>query len=242
MMNKRTPGLEKKGFPDSSRSVSDAGATTLKQLLNAYIYDFLVKSRLPQTARLFFSEADVPLAPPLAQTPQPNPLTPLAQFNRENNLPNVAITMDCPQGFLYEWWLVFWDVFHAKGAPPLGKPALLYYHLQQMKQRQDSWAANPQQAAAQFAPQPTQIPGQQPVMHQQMGAPQQMVPPLAPQQSHQPGAPGPQPQGDYNQRMMLHQMMKTGHQQSPQGAPQPQPMMGPQQAGAQQYFNPQNRM
>lgn len=45
---------------DASRSVSDTTAANAKQLLNAYICDFLVKNALPQTAKCFVSEADIP--------------------------------------------------------------------------------------------------------------------------------------------------------------------------------------
>lgn len=53
----------------SSISVSDSHAKNANQLLNAYIYDFLVKSKLPQTAKIFVNEAEVPsvASPPGSQ-------------------------------------------------------------------------------------------------------------------------------------------------------------------------------
>lgn len=44
----------------SKRFVNDLISSNSKQLLNAYVYDFLIKSSLPQTASTFIKEADVP--------------------------------------------------------------------------------------------------------------------------------------------------------------------------------------
>lgn len=137
---------------DASTSISDAQATNAKQLLNAYVYDFLIKSRLPQTARIFVNEAEVPtvqngllslLNKNLPQINNPAvsntlPATPNSyqQFQKDNNLPNLLMAMDAPQGFLFEWWQVFWDVFQAKNNKGTSQFAMQYYQLQVMKQRQ----------------------------------------------------------------------------------------------------------
>lgn len=161
MSHQNTPHMNKRPDPkpvlDANSSVLDAQATNAKQLLNAYVYDFLIKSRLPQTARIFVNEAEVPSIPTSGNSssknsPQTNksaqpgatPQTPnYQQLQKENNLPNLAVAMDAPQGFLFEWWQIFWDVFQAKtangakqGSNPTSQFASQYYQLQLMKQRQ----------------------------------------------------------------------------------------------------------
>lgn len=132
---------------DASSTVSDSHAANAKQLLNAYVYDFLVKSRLPRTARIFVNEAEVPSIKGnqnvsgrnSPQVTQHN--LSVQQFQKEHNLPSLTMAMDSSQGFLYEWWQVFWDVFQAKnGGSQINKQHLNYaqqYHqMQLLKQRQ----------------------------------------------------------------------------------------------------------
>lgn len=146
-----------KGPMDSNTSISDSQASNAKQLLNAYVYDFLIKSRLPQTARIFVNEAEVPSvqnsssssnnnSPHQMATGNPqgasNVSTPHTasansqQFQKENNLPCLALAMEAPQGFLFEWWLVFWDVMQAKNNKGGSQLATQYYQSQMLKQRQ----------------------------------------------------------------------------------------------------------
>lgn len=183
---------------DSTRSVCDTHAVNAKQLLNAYIYDFLLKNTLPQTAKIFVAEADVPLvandmtaktSPHLAT--DSNLVTPQTphQLSEEHNLPGLALSMDAPQGFLDEWWQVFWDVFQARS--DRGLPAAAqFHHLHMMKKQHD-----PMEAPA-FAP-PMQ---------------QQQVPPGVPVM----GQPPPRQFADpRQQRYMMQMMMKQGHAPDP---------------------------
>jgi hypothetical protein len=69
--------------------------------LDVYIYDYLVKRNLQATAKAFIAEGKVATDP---------------------------VAIDAPGGFLFEWWSIFWDIFHsstakassssATGAPP----------------------------------------------------------------------------------------------------------------------------
>lgn len=211
---------------DSSSVVSDGRATSAKQLLNAYIYDFLVKSRLPQTAKLFVNEADVPstfdASASTQNSPHMNngnnngkpPLSPgLQQFFRDHQLPVLRVTIDAPQGFLFEWWQVFWDVYQAKNNRGSSQLANQYYQLQLMKQRQQqdlqSLSFNRQQPNML----PTNGPGQynnypnQPQPQQPHPQPQQQPQPSQPQQRQQPQDPQQQ------QRLMMQLMMKQQQQQ-----------------------------
>ena len=134
--------------PDASRSVCDASAATPRQLLNAYIYDFLVKNTMPLTAKAFAAEAELPhvsrelsaKASPhmvgLVSNTPPTPAAAVTQMMEEHNLPQLAMSMDAPQGFLYEWWLVFWDVFQAKQMRTALPQAAKYFQMQYMKQKQ----------------------------------------------------------------------------------------------------------
>ncbi|AQK90548.1 Transcriptional corepressor LEUNIG [Zea mays] len=57
------------------------------KMLDSYIYDYLLKRNLQNTAKAFQAESNVPSAP---------------------------VSIDAPGGFLFEWWSVFWDVFIAR--------------------------------------------------------------------------------------------------------------------------------
>lgn len=166
---------------DSSRSVSDSVAANAKQLLNAYIYDFLIKNTLPNTARSFITEADLPSIPNGSSHSSSTNASPSLNNNNNNNnnssannnhvsasngssnnrpnsnnipvsqnstpripfphfddphLPKLALSMDAPQGMLFEWWQVFWDVFNARNDKASSALAAQYYQMQLMKQRQ----------------------------------------------------------------------------------------------------------
>lgn len=120
---------------DSKSLISDTQATNPKQLLNAYVYDFLVKSRLPQTAKIFVNEADIPS---ITESPSNDSITSpnTTQYHKDNDLPLLKVSMNAPQGFLFEWWLVFWDVYQAKNTNGNSSMASQYYQLQLLKQRQ----------------------------------------------------------------------------------------------------------
>lgn len=277
--NKRTPGLgpmapenasygvasqnSAKPLMDASTSISDAQATNAKQLLNAYVYDFLIKSRLPQTARIFVNEAEVPTMQnglssllnknlPQINNPGANTLPPTPnsyqQFQKDNNLPNLLMAMDAPQGFLFEWWQVFWDVFQAKNNKGSSQFAMQYYQLQVMKQRQQhevqglnvqpNIAGVPNPA---FQQHPLLLQLQQMVQPPGLllgpqppgsagGAVNQLFPPPTPQQQQQLAQMDPQLQ----QRYMMQMMMKQQQQQQQQ---QPQPQNRIQQHAQTQMNN-----
>lgn len=259
------------GPMDSTRAVSDAAASNAKQLLNAYIYDFLVKNTLPQTAKCFVTEADLPtVANDLAHltaktsphivsnqplldkdanalagaTPQ-TPAMAVKQILEEHNLPNIALLMNAPLGFLYEWWLVFWDVFQAKSDRMSSPLASQYYQMQYMKQKQQhemqgmDWPHNG-----------GLVPLQSQVMNHPMGMaaqpPSQALSQAAQGQMGvmaQPQGPMPQPpflrqqmpsMDPRQQRYMMQMMMKQQQPQHPQQAQQPQQQAQQPQQQAQQ--------
>lgn len=82
-----------------------------EKLLNVYIYDFLQKSSLDETAQLFKKEADI-----------------------SDDKPE----MDAPQGFLYEWWQIFWDIFNARTNRGGSELAQKYFQMQLYNQRQEN--------------------------------------------------------------------------------------------------------
>lgn len=213
-MSSDTPGQPPNGdtsanmysHMDLSRSVTDSTAANAKQLLNAYIYDFLIKNTLPHTARLFVNEADLPSIPngslssSSKASPQINTNSTSSTPRNSNllldelHLPKLALSMDAPQGFLFEWCQVFWDVFNARNDKASSQLAAQYYQMQLMKQRQHHEilgmellaGANPQMQQP-SVPQPVgqapQMPfsgpnplGQQvPVMHPNQQVPMQMM-------------------------------------------------------------------
>lgn len=304
--NNSPQNAKNKPVMDSSRSIHDAQAVNAKQLLNAYIYDFLVKSRLPQTARIFVNEAEVPSSPAsqtlnphnpgsqeqyqnqnqsqnqnqnqsqnqnqnhinqaqagthgsIKNSPQINSPTAShnnsTQFLKENNLPNLAVAMDAPQGFLFEWWLVFWDVFQAKNGPnpgngniaPNGVPnpnnvALQYYQLQLLKQRQQheiqglnvlpamlGGLSNGVPGAAQFHPQQMQHQNHPHLMMQQLPLQTlQLQPTLQQQQNFQ------QQQQQQQQLQQLQQIQQQTGSLDPQQRHAMQMIMKQQQQQQQQ--------
>ncbi|VEU22625.1 DEKNAAC103622 [Brettanomyces naardenensis] len=52
-------------------------------------------------------------------------------------LPGSRMTMDSPQGFLYEWWMIFWDVFNARTERGGSANAARYYQYINMKTQND---------------------------------------------------------------------------------------------------------
>lgn len=75
-------------------------ALTDRVRLSAYILDHLRKHNLTRTADAFASEAP--------------------------DLPHDAPLIDAPQGFLAEWWAVFWDVLSARTRKQASEQAQMY--------------------------------------------------------------------------------------------------------------------
>jgi hypothetical protein len=209
--------------------VNDLKSTNSKQLLNAYVYDFLIKSSLPQTAQSFMKEADVPKGPPTSKIVKRPP---------QKELLPLAISLDAPQGFLYEWWQIFWDVFNARTHRGGSDNAQQYYQLQLLRQHKEHALHNStthavqshqfglnQMAYQQQQMFQQQMPGQQQT-GRQVGPSQQgtQLPPTqapTPQPVLQASLPTPQPQNQHTPQQV---------------AAQPQPQMMPQQFGPFQQF------
>ncbi|ODV95330.1 hypothetical protein PACTADRAFT_68511, partial [Pachysolen tannophilus NRRL Y-2460] len=167
-------------------TITDSTATNSRQLLNAYIYDFLIKSGLSSTAKAFYQEAEIPTTA--------NNLSSIKRNNSlDNDLPPLAMSMDAPQGFLYEWWQIFWDVFNARTHRGGSAAAQQYYNLHLLKQRQEhsfhGMSAQAMQGQAMFAQQQAQQQHQQQQQHhQQAQAQPQAQQQLAFQQQHMIGS------------------------------------------------------
>ncbi|KAF0917979.1 hypothetical protein E2562_021678 [Oryza meyeriana var. granulata] len=78
------------------------------KMLDVYIYDYLVKRNLHNTAKAFMTEGKVATDP---------------------------VAIDAPGGFLFEWWSIFWDIFDARtrDKPPQAPPIDLKSREQQMR-------------------------------------------------------------------------------------------------------------
>ncbi|CAN0915712.1 Transcriptional corepressor LEUNIG_HOMOLOG [Linum grandiflorum] len=76
------------------------------KMLDVYIYDYLVKKKLHNTAKSFMNEGKV----------SPDP-----------------VAIDAPGGFLFEWWSVFWDIFIARTNEKHSEAAAAYIETQQIK-------------------------------------------------------------------------------------------------------------
>lgn len=232
--NKKTPQLDMMKL-DGSSSISDSSAVNSKQLLNAYVYDFLIKNKLSQTAKIFINEAELPVIKhdksnknsPLIS----NPSTP------KDNLPNLSMVMDTPQSFLFEWWQIFWDVFQAKNnvnnTNKNSQFALQYYQLQVMKQRQQQeiQGLNVQPNFLNAKPNPSQPP----ISQNQFAPPNaqnQFPPQLTPQQISQLD---PQQQ----QRFMMQMMAAKQQQQQLQQQIQQQQVQQQQVQQVQHQQQPQ---
>ena len=79
--------------PTSTTTATPSSSNTMvpnttKQVLNSLILDFLVKHQFQDTAKAFSKESP--------------------------NLPSIPPLMDCSQGFLLEWWQVFFDLFQVR--------------------------------------------------------------------------------------------------------------------------------
>ncbi|TXG72565.1 hypothetical protein EZV62_001144 [Acer yangbiense] len=79
------------------------------KMLDVYIYDYLVKKKLLNTAKSFMTEGKV----------APDP-----------------VAIDAPGGFLFEWWSVFWDIFIARTNEKHSEAAASYIEAQQIKAKE----------------------------------------------------------------------------------------------------------
>ncbi|CDK24644.1 unnamed protein product [Kuraishia capsulata CBS 1993] len=119
----------------TNAAVTDSTAMNSRELLNAYVYDFLIKSGLPNTAKAFFQEADVPVVQ--NQDDKANGSRSNSPKGGISEVPPLMMSMDAPQGFLYEWWQIFWDVFNARTHRGGSANAHQYFQLNLLKQRQE---------------------------------------------------------------------------------------------------------
>ncbi|CAK8563345.1 unnamed protein product [Lathyrus sativus] len=78
--------------------MSQSKCDEVDKMLDAYIYDYLMKNQLYETARIFHDEASV--------------------------VPNIASY--APDSFLFEWWSVFWELFMAKRGLSQSESAVSY--------------------------------------------------------------------------------------------------------------------
>ncbi|XP_022961287.1 transcriptional corepressor LEUNIG-like isoform X1 [Cucurbita moschata] len=76
------------------------------KMLDAYIYDYLMKRKLYASARSFLDEGKLFVDP---------------------------VAFDAPGGFLLEWWSVFWDIFIARINPQHSEAAASYIKSQSTK-------------------------------------------------------------------------------------------------------------
>ncbi|KAK1355957.1 Transcriptional corepressor LEUNIG [Heracleum sosnowskyi] len=79
------------------------------KMLDVYIYDYLLKRNLQESAKTFMTEGKVA---------------------------NDPVAIDAPGGFLFEWWSVFWDIFIARTNEKHSEPAASYIETQQSKVRE----------------------------------------------------------------------------------------------------------
>ncbi|CAO2209671.1 unnamed protein product [Urochloa humidicola] len=77
--------------------------------LDSYIYDYLLKRNLQNTAKA---------------------------FQAESNMPSAPVAIDAPGGFLFEWWSVFWDIFIARTNEKHSDSAAAYLELIKAREQQ----------------------------------------------------------------------------------------------------------
>ncbi|KAK9674606.1 hypothetical protein K7432_017121, partial [Basidiobolus ranarum] len=101
------------------------------KMLNIYIYDYCVKRNWTNAAQAFMNEA---------------------QVARDSQVP-----IDSPNGFLYEWWVVFWDIFSARTNKTGSKDAQSFVEAQNLKAQRIQFGQPQMQKSL---GQPAQQPGQ----------------------------------------------------------------------------------
>lgn len=115
-----------------------------KQLLNVYIYDLLQKSSLKKTAKAFAKETKVDEIIKKSNGHSASSLklqnmgsdknTGLEQVHSGLSLESLE---DTPQGFLLEWWQIFWDLYNAKLCGTGSSTADQYLQMQVQQQKQE---------------------------------------------------------------------------------------------------------
>ncbi|OIV98652.1 hypothetical protein TanjilG_12775 [Lupinus angustifolius] len=88
----------------------DSGEWDADKMLDFYIHDYLVKNNLHASAQSFMTEANLPVHKPAMK--------------------------DAPDGFLYEWWSVFWDLSLTKMQKQCSESASAYIEAQIAKARE----------------------------------------------------------------------------------------------------------
>ncbi|CAN6486218.1 unnamed protein product [Victoria cruziana] len=79
------------------------------KMLDIYIYDYLLKRNMQNSAKAFMAEGKVTGDP---------------------------VAIDAPGGFLFEWWSVFWDIFIARTNEKNSEVGAAYMETQQLKARE----------------------------------------------------------------------------------------------------------
>ncbi|KAG0660552.1 Transcriptional activator flo8 [Maudiozyma exigua] len=98
-----------------------------KRLLNTYIQDFLLKSNLKNSAESFSKEAEMSSQGKLNKNDDgQNSSGSSASPGGTNHFKPLY---DTQQGFLYEWWQLFWDLFNIKSNRDGSEIAQVYYQI-----------------------------------------------------------------------------------------------------------------
>ncbi|XP_057415988.1 transcriptional corepressor LEUNIG-like [Lotus japonicus] len=79
------------------------------RMLDEYIHDYFVKRQLHASASTFQTEGNVSTEP---------------------------VVIDAPNGFLFEWWSVFWEIFVNRTGARRSEAAVAYLKMQQIKARE----------------------------------------------------------------------------------------------------------
>lgn len=179
-------------------------------MLDIYIYDYLRKRNLVETAGRFLDEAGIEAGD------------------------SVKAPIDISQGFLYEWWTVFWDFYNARASKPSSNEAISFLntmkqmtHVQNAQKTQNS-RVNSASFSAQGKPTSSSPPTPQSLQQQQYTPDPAMMEPSAFQQLQQ----------QYQQQQKLSQ----AHQQQQNiNAYRMQILAGQQQQQQQQILNQQHQ-
>lgn len=105
-----------------------------KTQLNTYIYDYFLKNNQTELARALQQSDLVVLTNPVQSKPSPSRRDANGSDDmldadskedlqkRLDGLPTAKVPLNCPNdAFLYDWWCLFWDIWHAQRSKP-GKP------------------------------------------------------------------------------------------------------------------------
>ncbi|KAL6848025.1 hypothetical protein ACP4OV_022153 [Aristida adscensionis] len=95
------------GFEELAEAMGQNNAWEADKMLDSYIYDYLLKRNMQDTAKAFQAEVNVSSEP---------------------------VVIDAPGGFLLEWWSVFWDIFIARTSEKHSDAAASY--LESIKTRE----------------------------------------------------------------------------------------------------------